>query len=63
MMESFHCEFCLKIAQSPCISIIMLELLLNIYILSDSCWLSTERGTIFAFVVPMLIIIIVSENE
>ena len=25
-----------------------------------SCWLSTEKGTIFAFIAPMIIIIIVS---
>ena len=27
-----------------------------------SCWLSTEKGTIFAFVAPMIAIIIVSQN-
>ena len=28
-----------------------------------SCWLSVEKGTIYAFVVPMLLIIIVSFNQ
>ena len=28
-------------------------------ILSLSCWLSTEKGTIFAFVAPVLAIVIV----
>ena len=29
-------------------------------IFPNSCWLSTDKGTIFGFVVPMLAVIIVS---
>ena len=33
------------------------------FLANYSCWLSSEKGTIFAFVAPMLAIIIVSRNS
>ena len=37
--------------------------LLLLFLILYSCWLSTEKGTVFAFVVPMIVIIIVSETS
>ena len=38
----------------------LFHMLLHCINTSYSCWLSTEHGTIFAFVAPVILIIIVS---
>ena len=51
MMESFLCEFLCEIFDGKINNVSVFYIL--------SCWLSTQKGTIFAFVAPIIVIIIV----
>ena len=52
MMMSLLCKCMHSIMSSK------IPIYIHVYI--HSCWLSTEKGTIFAFVTPMIAIILVS---